>query len=108
MLLRQGKHSLEHLGDKYQVKGKRGERNLIFNEMVKLFKDDETEKPPEKNKSNQLHELFHYNPFKHEMDEDERINYKDTDKKINNLFESRIKDKDNTFLVITEMDGFEK
>ena len=74
--------------------------------MMRILKQKETENISEQMVVHNHDEMVAFDPFYDSDPTNER--YHKAESKINSLFESRIKGKDNTFLVITEMDSFEK
>lgn len=103
MLVRQGKYSLIHLGQEYYVNQEDDEQKDAFAEYISRFKVEDSDVGVKMTKG--LYECLLFDPFayNHETEEDPKDRAK-----IINLINSRINNKDNTFLQLTEMNSFEK
>ena len=108
VLLKQGKNTLEHLGEKFFVRNQKGKNQLDFDQMLDLFQEDFRKQQPETHQKNHIADIFNFKASEYKMQQSETDANKKTSSIIKNLVQKRIEYKDNTFLVMTEMDSFEK
>lgn len=76
--------------------------------MLDLFQEDFRKQQPETLNKNHIADIFNFKASEYKMQQAEAEANKKTSNIIGNLVQKRIENQDNTFLVLTEMDSFEK